>query len=138
MRFRTARNPFAVLVSGEAGAGGSTYDLTVKGIGGGTVMRYEIVDAVPGTSVLIGAVAPIPIITPVRRKACDRLSDQLRSFLAGEDMAVAAPATAGVAAAGGEAGRRRACGPIVRDFSAVRDPAGKCRSRGPAASPHPR
>ena len=46
---------------------------------------------VTGTSVLIGAVAPIPIITPVRRKACDRLSDQLRSFLAGEDMAVAAP-----------------------------------------------
>jgi hypothetical protein len=41
----------AVLVSGEAGAVGSTYDLTVKGIGGGTVMRYEIVDAVPGTSV---------------------------------------------------------------------------------------
>ena len=30
---------------------GSTYDLTVKGIGGGTVMRYEIVDAVPGSSV---------------------------------------------------------------------------------------
>jgi hypothetical protein len=59
---------------------------------------------VTGTSVLIGAVAPIPIITPVRRKACDRLSDQLRSFLAGEDMAVAAPATAGVAAAGGGAG----------------------------------
>ncbi len=59
---------------------------------------------VTGTSVLIGAVAPIPIITPVRRKACDRLSDQLRSFLAGEDMAVAAPTTAGAAVAGGGAG----------------------------------
>jgi hypothetical protein len=40
---------------------------------------------VTGTSVLIGAVAPIPIITPVRRTACDRLSDQLRSFLQGGD-----------------------------------------------------
>jgi hypothetical protein len=43
---------------------------------------------VTGTSVLIGAIAPIPIVTPVRRKACDRLSDQLRSFLAGDDMTV--------------------------------------------------
>jgi hypothetical protein len=41
---------------------------------------------VTGTSVLIGAIAPIPIITPVRRAACDRLSNQLRSFLEGDDM----------------------------------------------------
>lgn len=41
---------------------------------------------VTGTSVLIGAIAPIPIITPVRRKACDQLSEQLRSFLMGNDM----------------------------------------------------
>ena len=41
---------------------------------------------VTGTSVLIGAIAPIPIITPVRRTACDRLSNQLRSFLEGDDM----------------------------------------------------
>jgi hypothetical protein len=50
---------------------------------------------VTGTSVLIGAVAPIPIITPVRRKACEGLSEQLRSFLAGEDLAPAAGAGAG-------------------------------------------
>jgi hypothetical protein len=43
---------------------------------------------VTGTSVLIGAVAPIPIITPVQRTACNRLADQLRSFLVGEDLAV--------------------------------------------------
>ena len=42
---------------------------------------------VTGTSVLIGAVAPIPIITPVQRTACNRLADQLRSFLVGEDLA---------------------------------------------------
>jgi len=41
---------------------------------------------VTGTSVLIGAVAPIPIITPVQRTACNRLSDQLRSFLVGDDL----------------------------------------------------
>ena len=59
---------------------------------------------VSGTSVLIGAVAPIPIVTPVRRKACDRLSDQLRSFLAGDDMAVSTgPAEGGTVAAGGAA-----------------------------------
>jgi hypothetical protein len=66
----------------------------------------EVTADVTGTSVLIGAVAPIPIITPVRRKACDRLSEQLRSFLVGDDLATAAgPATAGAAAgAGGGAG----------------------------------
>jgi hypothetical protein len=42
---------------------------------------------VSGTSVLIGAVAPIPIITPVQRTACNRLAGQLRSFLVGEDLA---------------------------------------------------
>ncbi|HWJ04837.1 MAG TPA: hypothetical protein VNS57_03480 [Steroidobacteraceae bacterium] len=52
----------------------------------------EVTADVTGTSVLIGAIAPIPIITPVRRKACDRLSEQLRSFLAGDDMALAAGA----------------------------------------------
>jgi hypothetical protein len=53
---------------------------------------------VTGTSVLIGAVAPIPIITPVQRTACNRLADQLRSFLFGEDLAgggAAAAASAG-------------------------------------------
>jgi hypothetical protein len=56
---------------------------------------------VTGTSVLIGAVAPIPIITPVRRKACDQLSHQLRSFLEGSDMGPAATPTS--AAGGGSA-----------------------------------
>lgn len=41
---------------------------------------------VTGTSVLIGAIAPIPIITPVQRTACNRLAEQLRSFLIGEDL----------------------------------------------------
>jgi hypothetical protein len=41
---------------------------------------------VTGTSVLIGAIVPIPIITPVRSKACSQLSEQLRSFLFGEDL----------------------------------------------------
>lgn len=41
---------------------------------------------VTGTSVLIGAIAPIPIITPVQRTACNRLAEQLRSFLFGEDL----------------------------------------------------
>jgi hypothetical protein len=41
---------------------------------------------VTGTSVLIGAVAPIPIITPVRSTACNRLANQLRSFLVGDDL----------------------------------------------------
>ncbi len=62
---------------------------------------------VTGTSVLIGAVAPIPIISPVRRKACDRLSEQLRSFLAGDDMHLAVPASAATtepAIGGGGAG----------------------------------
>jgi hypothetical protein len=50
---------------------------------------------VTGTSVLIGAVAPIPIITPVQRTACHRMADQLRSFLVGADLAgVGAPAAA--------------------------------------------
>jgi len=61
---------------------------------------------VSGTSVLIGAIAPIPIITPVRKTACDRLSNQLRSFLVGDDLAPpgSAPA-AGVGAAGGAGSR---------------------------------
>jgi hypothetical protein len=52
---------------------------------------------VTGTSVLIGAIAPIPIITPVQGKACSRLSEQLRSFLMGSDLVGPAPS----AAAGG-------------------------------------
>jgi hypothetical protein len=51
---------------------------------------------VTGTSVLIGAVVPIPIITPVQGKACNQLSQQLRSFLLGSDLeGVAAASTVG-------------------------------------------
>jgi hypothetical protein len=49
---------------------------------------------VTGTSVFIGAIAPIPIITPVQSTACNRLSDQLRSFLVGSDLVGTAPAVA--------------------------------------------
>jgi len=49
---------------------------------------------VTGTSVFIGAIAPIPIITPVQTTACNRLSEQLRSFLVGSDLVGAAPAAA--------------------------------------------
>ncbi len=57
---------------------------------------------VTGTSVLIGAVAPIPIITPVQRTACNRLADQLRSFLVGEDLAGGGAAAAASAAGGSQ------------------------------------
>jgi len=55
---------------------------------------------VTGTSVLIGAVAPIPIITPVQRTACNRLADQLRSFLVGADLAGGGQAAATATGAG--------------------------------------
>jgi len=55
---------------------------------------------VTGTSVLIGAVAPIPIITPVQRTACHRLTDQLRSFLVGADLATGSAAAAAPSGAG--------------------------------------
>jgi hypothetical protein len=54
---------------------------------------------VTGTSVLIGAVAPIPIITPVQRTACSRMAEQLRSFLLGSDLEGAA--AVGAATGGG-------------------------------------
>lgn len=61
----------------------------------------QVTTDVTGTSVLIGAVAPIPIITPVRSKACTRLSEQLRSFLVGDDMHLTTATQAKPAAAGG-------------------------------------
>jgi hypothetical protein len=56
---------------------------------------------VTGTSVLIGAIAPIPIITPVQSTACNRLSEQLRSFLVGSDLVGAPPAAATGGGGGG-------------------------------------
>ena len=62
----------------------SDYEATVwdlrDGVSSGTVSTD-----VKGTSVMIGAVAPIPIISPVQSTACDRLAGQLKSFLVGND-----------------------------------------------------
>jgi hypothetical protein len=45
---------------------------------------------VTGTSAIVGAVVPLPFIARVRGTACDRMADQLRSFLRGDDLAAAA------------------------------------------------
>lgn len=50
-----------------------------RGVNAGTVTTE-----VKGTSVIIGAIAPIPLIAPVQSTACDRLAGQLRVFLVGE------------------------------------------------------
>jgi hypothetical protein len=78
----------------------SGYVATVWDLRNGTELGSVTTD-VTGTSVLIGAVAPIPIITPVQRTACNRLADQLRSFLVGEDLA-----GGGVAVSAGSGGSR--------------------------------
>src|SRR5688572_6556243 len=62
----------------------SDYEATIwdlrHGINVGTVTTD-----VRGTSVMIGAIAPIPLISPVQSTACDRLASQLKSFLLGSD-----------------------------------------------------
>ena len=62
----------------------SDYEATVwdlrHGINAGTVTTD-----VKGTSVMIGAIAPIPLISPVQSTACDRLAGQLKSFLLGSE-----------------------------------------------------
>lgn len=73
----------------------SDYEATVwdlrEGVNAGTVTTD-----VKGTSVMIGAIAPIPIIAPVQSTACGRLAGQLKSFLVGsEDEDGATPAQAG-------------------------------------------
>jgi hypothetical protein len=77
----------------------SDYVASVWDLQSGTELGSVSTD-VTGTSVLIGAIAPIPIITPVQRTACNRLTDQLRYFLVGADLAAggspaAAPAVGG-------------------------------------------
>jgi len=57
----------------------SVWDLH-NGVNAGTVSTE-----VKGTSVMIGAIAPIPLISPVQSTACDRLAGQLKSFLVGTD-----------------------------------------------------
>ncbi len=37
-----------------------------------------------GTSYVIGIVAPIPLLTPVKGDACDGMGDQLRSYFSTE------------------------------------------------------
>ncbi len=51
---------------------------------------------VKGTSVMIGAIAPIPLISPVQSTACDRLAGQLKSFLLGSGEETAASLRAAV------------------------------------------
>jgi hypothetical protein len=62
----------------------SDYEATVwdlrQGISAGTLSTD-----VKGTSVMIGAIAPIPLIAPVQSTACDRLASQLKSFLIGSE-----------------------------------------------------
>ncbi len=71
----------------------SDYEATVwdlrQGVSAGTLSTD-----VKGTSVMIGAIAPIPLIAPVQSTACDRLAGQLKSFLIGsgeETAAASAP-----------------------------------------------
>jgi hypothetical protein len=72
----------------------SGYVASVWDLSSGSELGSVTAD-VTGTSVLIGAVAPIPIITPVQRTACNRLAEQLRSFLLGSDLAGGGAAGAG-------------------------------------------
>jgi len=84
----------------ESGYVASVWDLS-------TATEIGSVSAdVTGTSVLIGAIVPIPIISPVRRTACDRLGGQLRSFLVGGGVPAVGSAVSGTAAQGSSAGSR--------------------------------
>ena len=62
----------------------SDYEATVWDLRSGANAGTVTTD-VKGTSVMIGAIAPIPIISPVQSTACDRLAGQLKSFLVGAD-----------------------------------------------------
>jgi hypothetical protein len=62
----------------------SDYEATVWDLQAGVNVGTVSTD-VKGTSVMIGAIAPIPIISPVQSTACDRMANQLRSFLVGSD-----------------------------------------------------
>jgi hypothetical protein len=61
----------------------SDYEATIWDLREGVHVGSVATD-VSGTSVMIGAIAPIPIITPVQSTACDRLAGQLRTFLIGD------------------------------------------------------
>lgn len=69
----------------------SDYEATIWDLREG-ISAGSLTTDVKGTSVMIGAIAPIPLIAPVQSTACDRLASQLKSFLLGS------PATAAVSA----------------------------------------
>jgi hypothetical protein len=58
----------------------SDYEATVWDLRQG-ISAGSLTTDVKGTSVMIGAIAPIPLIAPVQSTACDRLAGQLREFL---------------------------------------------------------
>lgn len=60
----------------------SDYEATVWDLRQG-VSAGSLTTDVKGTSVMIGAIAPIPLIAPVQSTACDRLAGQLKAFLLG-------------------------------------------------------
>ncbi|AMN45668.1 hypothetical protein ACG33_00810 [Steroidobacter denitrificans] len=60
----------------------SDYEATIWDLRNGISVGSLSTD-VKGTSVMIGAIAPIPLIAPVQSTACDRLAGQLKSFLLG-------------------------------------------------------
>jgi hypothetical protein len=60
----------------------SDYEATVWDLRDG-VSAGSLTTDVKGTSVMIGAIAPIPLIAPVQSTACDRLAGQLKAFLLG-------------------------------------------------------
>jgi hypothetical protein len=60
----------------------SDYEATIWDLRDGVSVGSLNTD-VKGTSVMIGAIAPIPLIAPVQSTACDRLAGQLKAFLLG-------------------------------------------------------
>jgi hypothetical protein len=60
----------------------SDYEATVWDLRDG-ISAGSLTTDVKGTSVMIGAIAPIPLIAPVQSTACDRLAGQLKAFLLG-------------------------------------------------------
>jgi hypothetical protein len=60
----------------------SDYEATIWDLRQG-VSAGSLTTDVKGTSVMIGAIAPIPLIAPVQSTACDRLAGQLKAFLVG-------------------------------------------------------
>ena len=62
----------------------SDYEATIWDLRDG-ISAGSLTTDVKGTSVMIGAIAPIPLIAPVQSTACDRLAGQLKAFLLGSD-----------------------------------------------------